>query len=258
MKHFITYCYLILSIFLCSCHSTTKQFKALNEEPMIAPYSRYIKKQVLKTEANGELESIETYQYTKSGNILSSHAKYANSNNLETGFEFDYKHKKFNHYNHLYRINITGGDFILDNNNYDFIKLSGVNDGTIFENDFKYNQINTFKDGKIILSVTEVGKLKTETKMHWQDFQLIKLERQIFKNDKLKIYTQFNYSYNLKKQIIKLEMYSILPDKKIVSSETTFGEYNNYGDWTKAITFRKNQGSQGTGTVITTREIEYW
>ncbi|MWN31610.1 MULTISPECIES: hypothetical protein [unclassified Gilliamella] len=255
MKHFISYCYLILSIFLCSCDSAEKPFNRLNEEPSIAPYSRYIKKQVFKTEANGELESVANYQYTKSGNILSSHVKYTNSNVLETSFEFDYKSKKFNHYNQLYKINITGGNFVLDNNN-DFIKLSGVNDGTIFNNNFEYSRTNTFKDGKIILSVIEVGELKTEIKMHWQNFQLVKLEKQIFKNNKLKIYTQFNYSYNSKKQLTKLESYLIFPDKKIVSSETSFSQYNKYGDWTKAITCRKNQNS--SGNIITTRDIEYW
>ncbi|MWP48631.1 MULTISPECIES: hypothetical protein [unclassified Gilliamella] len=91
MKHFISYCYLISSIYLCSCDSAENPFNCLNEEPSIALYARYIKKQVFKSEANGELESVASYQYTKSGNILSSHVKYTNSNALETNFEFDYK-----------------------------------------------------------------------------------------------------------------------------------------------------------------------
>ena len=255
MNYLLPLYFFLLPFVLLGCDSAKKPINRTMNNPFISSYSRYIKKQVIKSEVDGLLVSSIIVQHTNTGKILSNHAKYTQSNTLERRHNVDYENKKFNLYSPLLGINITEGDFILDNNG-NIIELNGVNDGTIFKNNYKYRQISTYKDNKIIASIEEVNDLKIENKIHWQNALAINSERSYYKNDHLIIYMQENYYYNSKEQLDKSEMYIVFPNKKIVGSKTFYSQYNEYGDWTKAIIHRINQGPNNL--VITTREIEYW
>lgn len=224
-------------------------------DPTVAPYSHYIKKQVLKNETDSEYESLHTYEYTKSGKLLSLYGKYAKKDILDTRLEFDYENKKFNFYNPVSEINIIGGNLILDDND-NFIKLEGVNNRTVFDNDVKYNEVNTFENGKLILSIVEIGESKNKVQIHWQDSKVVKIESHLDNIDHLKIYTETNYSYNQDNQLMKSVSQTFLQDNLVSSTEMQFSHYKQYGDWTQAITYIKNQSSEDK--IITTREIEYW
>ncbi len=251
--------YLLLSLFLVGYDLSPQpfdRFKAFESSPPIfAPTSHYMKQQTIKTEVDGKLDSILIFQYTKSGDILSANGKYTNSKVFEISVEYDYKKSKFKLYNHLFRVNITDGNFIRNHNNQ-ITEYTGYNDHQIFENDSQYKLINNYQDRKLIQSFTEAGKIKNKINIYWKDDLPIKSESLMYNSDELRISDITDYSYNEKKQIEKMTITIDMDNNKIVGSETHFYDYNKYGDWIKATTIRKNQGSDKK--VITVREIEYW
>lgn len=252
------YC-LLLSLFLTSCDLSPQPFDRFvafeSSPPMFAPVSRYMKQQIIKTEVNGELESIQVFKYTKSGDVLLANGKYIKSKALGISFEYDYKNSKFKLYSNLFRVNITDGNFIKNHNNQ-ITEYIGYNDRQIFENDSQYKSINNYQDRKLIQTFIEVGKIKNEINISWENDLPIRSKSLMYNSDELRTINIIDYLYNEKRQIEKMTMTLVLGNKKIVGSETYFYDYNEYGDWIKSTTIRKNQGSDNK--VITVREIEYW
>ncbi|QYN47560.1 hypothetical protein [Gilliamella sp. ESL0405] len=253
------YCYFLLFLFLTGCdssHQPFDRFKAFESSPpMFAPVSHYMKQQTIKTEVDGKLDSIQVFKYTKSGDILSANGNYINSDVFGISFEYDYEKNKFKLYNHLFRVNITDGNFIRNHNNQ-IIEYTGDNDHQIFKNDSKYKTINNYQDKKLIQSLTKVGKIINKVSMYWENDLPIKSESLLYNSNELRIINITDYLYNEKKQIEKMILTIVMGNKKIVGSETYFYDYNEYGDWIKSTTIRKNQGSNKK--VTTVRDIEYW
>jgi len=259
LKYFVCFFSILSFISISGCDLSKKDFdrhKAFRESPTIfAPTSHYIKKQTIKTEADGELESIVSYQYTKSGDSLSGSFEFAKTKVLGYSFEYDYENNKLNLYSNLYRVNIVGGD-VIEQDHGKIVKFHGYNDNSIFKNNLEFKLINKEQDNNSILSIVEVGSIKDETIQYFEEKLLVKSVGNVYRDGHLVINSIRIYSYNEEGILNSNTVNITMLNNPEVSSKTYFSDYNAYGDWTKAVTFRENQGSPRA--VISTREIEYW
>ena len=262
-KFFSCGLYLILALIMIGCakspQSKFDRIKAFNNNSVdLTPYARYIKKQKIITEEQGKRLSVNVFENSNTGDYLKSQLNYLDPQFeiLNTSQEFDLDNNKFNLLLPILQIKITGGTIIRDENN-EIVRLIGVNDQTIFDNKYQYGSTYFIQNGKIIRTVSVGNKAIWETNITWDGDLPTKEETKVTVNGKI-IVRMINYFfYNHKGQLIK-EEHDIINSENISNVyEIFYTEYNQYGDWIKALKYSKDQISVEPKVTIT-REIEYW
>lgn len=247
-------------ISLIGCDNNKEKFdrkKAMaSGNAMMAPFSRYIKKQIIKTEKNGQLESIITLEYTKSGELLSGRTEHTLTKELALSFKYDYENNKFDYYSLAFKVNFSDGTIVKNSDNT-MIEYVGNNDNTIFKNHDQCKIIENFKNGKLLSSVITVDKLTSKETIIWDGELPIQNECMAFNENGFISSQIVHYSYDQDGALTKMDVTYNYPDK-VYNFESYFSERNEYGDWTKEKMIMKFPDSDGQSVAITTREIEYW
>lgn len=223
---------------------------------MMAPFSRYIKKQIIKTDKDEQLGSIKSFEYTKFGELLSAKIALNLTNALSQSFEYDYENNKFNYYSSYNKINVSGGSFVKNSDNT-VIEYLGNNDNTIFKNNNQFKRIDNFKNGKLLSSVTTIDKSTSKQTITWDGELPIQNEVLAFNENELVSSEIVHYSYDQDGALTKMDVTFKYADN-VLDSENYFSERNEYGDWTRAKMIMKSPDSNEEFVIISTREIEYW
>lgn len=224
-----------------------------NDSPDYAPYSRYIKKQILTFKVDNKLERIITAEYDKQGRCILSYA-VSDIENFNFRLERDYQNNTFNDHVSFFRIN-DRGHIVFDSMGKE-IAFIGVATENGKSEQLPFNSFIFYDNDKKVSSETQFGNFLVKGKTNWENDLITYKIVSYFRKDGTKLFsTELEYDYD------KLNRISTITDRykspeRTINSKATFTEYNQFGDWTKAFVAHSESGKKFTTIVI--REIEYW
>lgn len=224
-----------------------------NSSPEYAPYSRYIKKQILILKVDDKLERTITDKYDKQGRCILTYAvsdiKIFNDRSKK-----NYQNKTFNYYSSLFRTNASG-HVVFDSMGKEIAYIgTATEDGK--SEQLPYNSFNFYDNDKLVSNETQLGNFLIKGKANWKNDLITYKTFSYFRKYGAELFSiELGYGYDKLNRISTLTTWAKFPDRTI-KSKTTFTNYNQFGDWTKGFVDHSESG-QKSPTIIT-REIEYW